>query len=396
MKKWSMYLVLALSASLSTSVLGAPFLGSLFLTAVQPATAQEDPVPEWGSAGYNWAGDFNGDGLDDIASALPNGSMIMRMSNGSQFERQNWSVPTQWGGSNYTWAEDFDGDGKTDLVSALENNIFVHMPMRDGFRSLTLETTNRWGEPGYNWTGDFNGDGLLDIASAHPNGEVTLRLFNGSDFDLETWSVSTQWGGSRYTWAEDFNNDGKTDLTSALEGNLFIHLSQGSGFSSSTLEVPLNWGDPGYNWSGNFNSGGLVDLVSAHPNGDMTMRWLDVSATGVPSFEFTTWSVPTRWGGSNYTWAEDFNGDGKTDFVSAHLTDTFIHLTEGDRFQSKTIEIVEWGEPGQNLNGDFNGDGQMDLAAILQDQTVSLRLSTGDNFDVSPWETVTARPRLFE
>ena len=381
--KWSNYLVFALSASL----LGVPFSGSLFL-----ANAQE-PAPEWGSPGYNWAGDFNGDGLDDIASALPDGSVIMRMSDGQQFERQTWSVPTKWGGSNYTWAADFDGDGKTDLVSALEDTIFVHMPQRDGFRSLALDTPNRWGEPGYNWMGDFNGDGLLDIASAHPNGEVTVRLFNGSDFDLETWIVPTEWGGGRYSWAADFNNDGKTDLVSALEDNLFVHLSEGTEFDSTTFEVPLSWGEPGYNWTGDFNADGLVDLVSAHPNGDMTMRWFDASAF---DFEFSNWSVSTRWGGSNYTWADDFNGDGHTDFVSAHLTDTFIHLSEGDRFQSKTIEIAEWGEPGQNLNGDFNGDGQMDLVAILRDQTASVRLANGSDFDVSIWATVDARPRLFE
>ncbi|MEL7523843.1 MAG: hypothetical protein AAGJ80_19855, partial [Cyanobacteria bacterium J06553_1] len=63
--------------------------------ATQKATGQSTNLAlgdlALGSDGYNWVGDFNGDGRDDLASALPDGTVVMRFSTGQQFEQVNWS-----------------------------------------------------------------------------------------------------------------------------------------------------------------------------------------------------------------------------------------------------------------------------------------------------------------
>ncbi len=84
----------------------------------------------WGGSGYTWAGDFNGDGKTDIASAN-GGSIYVHLSTGSGFDNQTWTVPSAWGGSGYTWAGDFNGDGKTDIASANGGSIYVHLSMNN-------------------------------------------------------------------------------------------------------------------------------------------------------------------------------------------------------------------------------------------------------------------------
>lgn len=49
-----------------------------------PVQAQRVNAP-WGDGGYNWIGDYNGDGRADIASALPDGRIIVRRSTGRGF-----------------------------------------------------------------------------------------------------------------------------------------------------------------------------------------------------------------------------------------------------------------------------------------------------------------------
>lgn len=70
-------------------------------------------------------GDFNGDGLDDIASA--NGSTVyMKLSNGSGFYNPgNEFVNPTWGGAEWTFAGDFTGDGVADIASARDGWVYV-------------------------------------------------------------------------------------------------------------------------------------------------------------------------------------------------------------------------------------------------------------------------------
>jgi hypothetical protein len=348
------------------------------------AMAQRVVAP-WGDTGYNWTGDYNGDGKADIASARPDGTLLIRRSTGRGFTVTARSISTPWGARQYSWAQDFNNDGKTDLVTARDTNVYMHLSDPTDptdFRTVTVTTDARWGGVGYNWVGDYNGDGLLDIASALPDGTMMMRFFNGDGLDLETWSVSTPWGGSQYTWAKDFNGDGLTDLASALESNLYLHLSDGNSFKTTTINSP-GWGDNGFNWAGDFNGDGTTDLASALPGGAMKMRLFD--ATGMKE---ETWAVSTAWGGNGYSWAEDFNGDGLTDLASAREGEIFLHLSDGTQFTSSTISTPnQWGDGSYfNWAADYNGDGKVDLLSLPPESTTPvMRLGTGTEFNVTDW-----------
>lgn len=106
-------------------------------------------------------------------------------------------------------------------------------------------------------------------------------------------------------------------------------------------------------------------------------------------FELAEWSVPTPWGGSQYNWAEDFNGDGITDIASALESNLYLHLSDGSRFNTETLVSPGWGESDYNWAGDYNGDGLMDIASAFPGGAVKMRFSNGKGFDEETWSVTT-------
>ncbi|MCI0506525.1 MAG: hypothetical protein L0Z73_10500, partial [Gammaproteobacteria bacterium] len=204
----------------------------------------------WGGAGHTWTGDFNGDGLTDIASASGD-KIYMKLSLGNDFESKTWTVSNilsngiggpkyAWAAPEYTWTGDFNGDGLTDIASAIGGDIHMYLSNGNGFDYKPWRVDNSWGGSSYTWTGDFNGDGLTDIASASGS-NIYMKLSNGNGFDSKTWTVPNSWslpsgqtgygwGAAEYTWTGDFNGDGLTDIASASGGNIYMYLSSGDGF----------------------------------------------------------------------------------------------------------------------------------------------------------------------
>ncbi|NQZ11384.1 MAG: VCBS repeat-containing protein, partial [Algicola sp.] len=167
----------------------------------------------WGGSNTTFTGDFNGDGLVDIASGSGS-SMYMRLFDGYYFDSETWLVANNWSGSGHNWSGDFNGDGLTDIASGYGGSVYMKLANGNGFDSQTWAVASSWGGSGYSWVGDFNGDGLSDIASGKL-GIVYMKLANGIGFDSQTWTVADQWGGSSYTWVADFNGDGLSDIASA-------------------------------------------------------------------------------------------------------------------------------------------------------------------------------------
>jgi hypothetical protein len=115
-------------------------------------------------------GDFNGDGLADIASALGT-QVYLKLNTGldgpAGFTQVIGVVPNNWGASEYTWAGDFDGDGRADLLSGAGATAFFKFTTDAGFNEVEAFRPHfNWGGSGYGWVGDFDGDGRDDIARA--------------------------------------------------------------------------------------------------------------------------------------------------------------------------------------------------------------------------------------
>ena len=192
------------------------------------------------------------------------GRRVVGLNNGSGFTQQAWPVQNTWGSSGYTVAGDFNGDGRTDIASANGGTIFVKQSTGSGFTNLAYSVSNTWGGDGWTYAGDFNQDGYSDIAS--PNGgSLYLKLGSPSGFNSTTWSISNVWGSRYYTRAGDFNADGRTDLASANGDKVHLKLNTGSGFTDLTWPVNNTWGGNDWLFVGDFNNDGSTDLAS--PNG---------------------------------------------------------------------------------------------------------------------------------
>jgi len=224
------------------------------------------------------AGDFNGDGKDDISCmidysfCMPEGNsrIVTFISTGSAFTNQTWfdtsAFPAQYVTDRFT-AGDFNGDGKDDIACLFDysfqqtgkSTMFVFVSNGSNFGSWpqTWFATES-GCPADKMTGrftagDFNGDGKDDVAAMfdysyyQPQGTSTIFVFRsyGSNFGNwpQSWFVTEAFPAGPVTdrfAAGDLTGDGKDDIAamysyipeSELLGTLFVFASTGSNFGS--------------------------------------------------------------------------------------------------------------------------------------------------------------------
>jgi hypothetical protein len=123
-------------------------------------------------------GDFNGDGMTDLATSNAsdhNVSVLLNVGDGTFLSQATYPVgesPTSVATS------DFNGDGVADLVTASrsDDNVSVLLGVGDG--TFFPQTTYAAREPNSVATGDFNGDGSTDLATANSLSNSVSVLLN--------------------------------------------------------------------------------------------------------------------------------------------------------------------------------------------------------------------------
>ena len=160
--------------------------GGLASIDVHQSTGSGFGIERWatGQGGFwdaqQWlVGDFNGDGKDDLAKAFTDGglaSIDVHLSNGSGFGIERWATGQGGFGDAQKWlAGDFNGDGKDDLAKAFTDgglaSIDVHLSNGSRFGIERWATGQGGFEDGQKWlAGDFNGNNVSDLAKAFNNG----------------------------------------------------------------------------------------------------------------------------------------------------------------------------------------------------------------------------------
>lgn len=175
------------------------------------------------------SGDFNGDGLTDIARAGPSG-VVAYVSSGAGFALftslhdlgisqgyfDAWTAPLISG--------DFNGDGLSDLarVHSTGINIFVSTGSAFVYLQKYQDLSPNYGYPNGEATpliaGDWNGDGLTDLARAHQTGIVSIVA---SSQGFKPYNFLTDFA-SNYGYrsnstnpliSADWNGDGVSDIS---------------------------------------------------------------------------------------------------------------------------------------------------------------------------------------
>jgi FG-GAP-like repeat len=192
-------------------------------------------------------GDFNADGVGDIFSSAT-GTLTVWNGRGSNNFAAADAVGPGWTAFSRPIAGDFNGDGITDLAAVEGGSTLNIWNGRGGNRfNSAVEVGPGWGD--YDSTlvslGDVNGDGRADIAAVK-EGTGTLYIWNGRGDNKFSSSVAVGpgWGAFSRPIAGDFNGDGITDLA-AVEGGSTLNIWNGRGGNrfNSAVEVGPGWGD---------------------------------------------------------------------------------------------------------------------------------------------------------
>jgi hypothetical protein len=311
-------------------------------------------------------GDFNGDGIPDLAVANTGANTItVLLGNGDGTFKSAASLQT--GSAPYTLvAGDFNRDGHVDLAVTLNSNnssgINVFLGNGDGTFTPSGSNPPTGIQPSGMTVGDYNGDGLLDLAVANAgNGTVTILLGNG-DGTFTPANLSPQLVSPTGSMVQgDFNGDGILDLavSGLYDGNLTILLGDGDG-SFTPAGVFSEGNGSNSIATGDLNGDGKLDLVVGNAY-SATLSILLGNGDGTFTAPATAPAI------SNYLAAiavADLNNDGKADIVITNYYDSNITvlLGNGDGTFAAGTTTATGVDPLALAVGDWNGDGINDVA----------------------------------
>jgi hypothetical protein len=275
-------------------------------------------------------GDFNGDGIPDLAVANYSSSSAVTILLGKGDGTFTSSAVSPPAGSypGSIVVADFNSDGKPDLAvtSTYSNTVTILLGNGDG--TFTQAASLPAGSyPSAISSGDFNGDGIPDLAAVNQDSNtVTILLGNGDGTFTQAASPAT--GSSpRSIAVGDFNGDGIPDLAVANEFGytVTILLGNGDGTFTASPVSPQTGSDPSYVAVGDFNSDGIQDLAVANGSTNSVSILLgNGDGTFTPAASPATGSEPEAIA------VGDFNGDGKVDLAVSNNGSNSVTLLLGN------------------------------------------------------------------
>ena len=302
-----------------------------------------------GALGNAVVGDFNGDGIPDVAAGGTKGIWFFKGKGDGTFHAGFLAVATP---SQALWsgAADFNGDGKLDLaVSAYPSGVYMLFGKGNGtFKQPVVLGDTGWG---YLAVGDVTRSAVPDIVLPAAAGASTAVVYInngkgtfGTPVDVTLTGASVAIG--------DVNGDGLPDLVSG-EGCVALGLGLARfatqvcypvANNPETLSVvlaELNKGKAGFN-----------DVITGlNHTVSVLINW------GNGKFVDGLW-IPVA-GSGNCAASADFNADGKPDLGVPSTNGIAVLLGTGKALQPYSAGLtVPLSGPGCPITGDVNGDGR--------------------------------------
>ncbi len=340
-------------------LVGAASAWAAFVTEGSPYTVGDDPLS------LN-AGDFNGDGRPDVATingTSSNVSVFLRQAAGG-FAQEAGSPVAVGSGPSGAAVGDFNGDGLADLaVSAfVAGNVSVLLRQPGGGFALeggqAIQLSSNVHAVA---AGDFNSDGRLDLAATTANSQVVLLLRNaqntgfvqGQSFPTGATPVGIAVG--------DYNGDGLADLAIANRGGdtVTILLRVAGGTFSSETAVPVG-DDPIGIVAADFDGNGRADFAVTNATPGTVSTFLRSAANNGFTAEAPI-AVSASPVGID---AADFDRDGRPDLAvasNAGAVEILRRNAGGGFTRDQPIPLA--GTVNDVAAADFDGDSRPDVAA---------------------------------
>ena len=348
--------------------------------------------------------DLNRDGKMDLVTANTAGSYSVLLGNGDGTFQP---AVTQTVGSSFSGVVtgDFNGDGIPDLALAGLGSyqLTILIGLGDGTFSEGPGIALDNGASALA-SSDVNGDGIADliVANQFESGvSVLLGTGNGAFAAAVTYSLNGYYSsGATGLALGDFNQDGFPDIavTASDSNSVFVLLGAGDG----TFRPAVGF------FTGAFPTGLIIQDLNGDRKLDLAVANQDDGAVSVlPGNGDGTFAAAVSYPAGSQPFALttlDFNADGKPDLAVADLSggNVTILLGNGDgTFQP----AVAYPTGGQFLSalvaGSYRGNGLTDLAVASYDTSavnVLLGVAIGAPLTISsgaPFAAVTGDPYSF-
>jgi hypothetical protein len=352
------------------------------------------------------AGDFNGDGVLDVATLVANGtggaytySLSVVLSNGDGTFKPPVLTATAGNQSDPFMVGDVDGDGWDDIIVAHQAG--TNGNVNSSFDVLISNGDGTFKAPvNYSITANFlsggtladmDGDGILDLVavdSATPGNLWVVQGMGGGIFSSTPTSSALSGPVGYDVVFADLNGDGLLDITAndSTSGvqTVFLATAPGVFAPGATFDTADGVHDACSTTVGDLNGDGFPEIVNANCGDNNITIFVNDEHGSFPLGG--TYYVPGVAAGAGGIAASnaflnpigvtvaDLNGDGFGDVISTNNAggDVTVLLSNGDgTVQTPTFGFTTGGHLSvEAMVADLNGDGLADI--IVPDGEYSL------------------------
>ena len=350
------------------------------VSAVSISSAQQqkytlDAPVDIGSSGVVvGAADLNGDRLDDLYFRFDQSTLAVRLQQPEGSFGAPIALPLGTGGGeafdSTLEAGDFNGDGINDLAYGTGYRIDVFLADgNDGF----FPARSYWDDhvATVEAIADINGDGRLDILSTG-NRENSILLGDGrGSFSGRTILPNTEYRRDKQLLYADVSGDGLKDIVALSRSFTWnFSMAKGDGRGNFMPRIYYTTGDDigasfGYMAAGDVDGDGLNELVISQVQDDIDAHGIWImgpDASGDLVRKKTLRDGTDSLYGADHLTIRDLNADGRNDLLARQIEASSYYLQDSAGLPEEPT--VFWSDDlstGPMASGDFNNDGCSDV-----------------------------------